>query len=121
MTVQVLQANVLTDGSGDFTITLPCGGGEVMQVRYVVDGSSPLATGADLTITETTTGVNVLTMANIGVSSFTRSPREFVANPADGVVSSTNVDRIAVHRSLTFTIAQGGAAAVGTFYVYIQE
>ena len=47
MTVQLLQADVLTDGSGDFTITLPAGGGEVMQVRYVVDGSSPLATGAD--------------------------------------------------------------------------
>ncbi len=121
MTIQVLQANVVTDGSGDFTITLPCGGGEVMQVRYVVDGSTPLATGADLTITETTTGLNVLTMANIGTSSFTRVPRKFVANPADGVESTTNIDRLAVHRSLTFTIAQGGATTIGTFYVYIQE
>lgn len=121
MTVQVLQANVLTDGSGDFTITMPCGGGEVMEVRYVVDGTSPLATGADLTLTETTTGLNVLTMANIGTSSFTRLPRKFVANPATGVESTTNIDRLAVHRSLTCTIAQGGAAKVGTFYVYIQE
>jgi len=121
MTIQLLQADVLTDGSGDFTITLPAGGGEVMQVRYIVDGSNPLATGADLTITETTTGVNILTMTNIGVSSFTRLPRKFVADPSSGVESTTNIDRLAVHKSLTFTIAQGGAATVGTFYVYIQE
>ena len=121
MTMQVLQANVLTDGSGDFTITLPSGGGLLRQVRYVVDGSSPLATGADLTLVETVTGVNLLTMTNIGVSSFTRLPRELEANPTDGVVGTANIGLIAVHKSLTITIAQGGAAKVGTFYVYIEE
>ena len=121
MTVQLLQANVVTDGGGDFTITLPSGGGVVRQVHYVVDGTSPLDTGADLTLVETNTGVNILTMANIGVSSFTRLPRELVANPADGVVGSANIGLIAVHGSLTLTIAQGGSAKVGTFYVYIEE
>ena len=121
MTIQVLTANVVTDGSGDFTVSMPSGGGLLRQVRYVVDGGDPLATGADLTLSESTTGVNILTFANIGVSSFIRCPRELEANPADGVVGTANICLIAVHRSLTLTIAQGGAAKVGTFYVYIEE
>lgn len=121
MTIQLLQANIVTDASGDFTVTLPCGGGLLRQVRYVVDAISPLATGADITLTEGSTGVNLLTMANIGTSSLTRLPREFAANPADGVVSSTNVETIAVHGSITLVVAQGGAAKLGTIYVYIEE
>lgn len=121
MTVQLLQANVLTDGGGNFIVTLPSGGGLLRQVRYIVDGVSPLDAGADITITESGTGVNLLTMANISTSSFTRLPREFAANPADGVVSTTNVDAIAVHGSITLVVAQGGAAKIGTVYVYIEE
>lgn len=121
MTIQVLTANVETDGSGDFTVTLPASNGMLKQVRYIVDGGSPLATGADITLSETGAGVGLLTMANIGTSSFTRYPRAFVANPADGVVSSTNVAEMAVHQSLTFTVAQGGASNLGVFLIYIEE
>jgi len=121
MTIQVLTVSVATDASGDYTTTLPSGGGVLRQVRYVVDPTSPLDAGADITLVEDTTGVNLLTMANIGASSFTRLPRKFVANPADGVESTTNVEALAVHQSLTFTVAQGGDTLVGKFYVYIEE
>lgn len=121
MTMQVLTVSIATDASGDFTITAPSSGGLLKQVRYVVDGSDPLATGADLTITDTKTGANILTMANIGVSSFTRLPREFVANPADGVVSSTNVTEIPIHNEITVTIAQGGNTKVGTVHIWVGE
>lgn len=121
MTIQVLTANVTTDGSGNDSVSLPSGGGLLRQVRYVVDGSDPLATGSVLTITEDTTGVNILTFSSIGTSSFIRCPRELEANPADGVVGTANICLIAVHRNITLTIASGGAAKVGTFYVYIEE
>jgi hypothetical protein len=121
MTIQLLTVSITTDAGGDFTITAPSGGGLVKQVRYVVDGSSPLDTGADLTITDTKTGANILTMVNIGTSSFTRLPREFVANPADGVVSSTNVAEIPIHNEITVTVAQGGNTKLGTVHIWVEE
>ena len=118
--IKRIKGDVTTDGSGDDTVSIQNANGLIYQVRYVVDGTSPLATGTDITLVEDDTGLNVLTMTDIGTSSFTRSPRELSANPADGVVGA-NSDLIAVHGDLTLTIAQGGASKVGTFYIYIQE
>ncbi len=113
-------ATITTDGSGDGTASIQNANGLVYQVRYVIDAGATLATGANISIIEDDTGLNVLTMAAIGVSSFTRSPRELSANPANGTVG-TNSDLIAVHGDLTLTVDSGGASKVGVFHVYIEE
>jgi len=120
MAIKLFSPPVTTDASGDATASLEGATGLVYQVRYVVDGATPLATSTNISIIEDNTGLNVLTMAAIGVSSFTRSPRELSANPANGTVG-TNSDLIAVNGNLTLTVDSGGNAKTGTFYVYIQE
>ena len=120
MAIKLITATVTTDASGDVTASLQNATGLVYQVRYVVDGVTPLATGADITLIEDDTGLNVLTMSNIGTSSFTRSPRQLSCDPTQGTVG-TNSDLLAVSGDLTLTIAQGGNTKTGTFYVYIQE
>lgn len=119
--LQRTKISIATNGSGAFSQSVQMQSGYLKQVRYVVDGSNALDTGWDLSITEDDTGVNLLTMANAGTSSFTRLPRDFVANHADGVVSTTNVDAIAVVGDITVTIAAGGASKVGVLYLYIDQ
>lgn len=118
MRVTRFTVNIETDASGDFTKNINPPDGFFLQVRYVVDGSDPLDTGADLTIAEKNTGVNLLTMENIGTSSFTRMPRAFVSNAADGSASTTESEKIPTHDEVTVTIAEGGANKVGTLYLY---
>ena len=120
MAIKLFTAPVTTDAAGDITASLKGATGLVYQVRYVVDGVTPLATGTNISIIEDDTGLNVLTMAAIGTSSFTRSPRELSANPANGTVGA-NSDLIAVNGDLTLTVDSGGNTKTGTFYVYIQE
>jgi hypothetical protein len=117
--IKRITASVTTDGSGDASASLEAVNGLIYQIMYVPDGTSPLDTVADLTIKENTTDLNVLTMANIGTVTFTRSPRILSANSADGVVG-TNSDLIGVEGPLTLTIAQGGASKLGTFYVWFE-
>jgi hypothetical protein len=120
MAIKRITATVTTDSSGDATASLQNANGLFYQVRYVVDGVSPLATGADITLIEDDTGLNVLTMANIGTSSLVRSPRLLSADSSNGTVG-TNSDLIAVAGDLTLTIAQGGDTKTGVFHVYILE
>jgi hypothetical protein len=111
---------VTTDGSGDASETIQNCNGLIYQVRYVVDGGNPFATGANITFKEADTELNVLTMAAIGTSSFTRSPRELSCNPANGTVG-TNSDPIAVHGDMTIVVNSGGATKIGVFHIWIEE
>lgn len=110
--------DIATDASGDFTTDITPPDGFFLQARYVVDATDPLATGADLTIAEKNTGLNLLTMANIGTSSFTRLPRALVADASDGTVSTTESEKIATHDAVSVTIDEGGDTKVGTLHLY---
>ena len=115
---------VTTDAAGDFTTdTIPVEG-RVLQYRYIPDGSAPLATGADLTITGKDTGLVVAAQTNIGTSAFTKAPRQAV-HDTGGVASLYAAagepveDYIWVNEALTVTVAQGGDTLSGTIHIWV--
>jgi len=116
---------VTTDGSGDVTAYTPTTVGVVLAVRYVPDVTSPLDTGADVTITDGVTGLQVLAVTNMGPSARDFLPRAFTVNTLGAsalyAASGTSVlDTIPVANAIQVVVAQGGSAKLGTFYIYVQ-
>lgn len=124
---QLITVPLATDASGDYSSATQDICGAVLQIRYVVDGTSPLDTGADLTITGTKTGLSVASMTNIGTSSFTKALRQ-ATHATDGTASlyagagePVEAPIHVIGESLTVTIAQGGASKVGTLYIWVGQ
>lgn len=122
-----LHALTLTvDASGDATVyTSGLVNGRVLQMRYVPDGTNPLATGADLTITGETTGVAIVTITNIGTSAVTKVPRQATLD-ASGAASLYAAGGTAVNdfvyiggERIKCVVAQGGVSKTGTLYLLI--
>lgn len=120
MRIAVHTINVTTDASGDYESDPIPVDGFLMRLSYKPSGS-PLDTGADVTLTETLTGLTIYSQANIGTSAFTKLPRKFIANAADGADSATIFDLIPINDKVTLTIASGGNALTGTFYMVIGQ
>jgi hypothetical protein len=120
----------------DFTLTVNASGdatvyssqpahGEIYQIRYVPDGSVPLATGADLTITLEGSGLTVATLTDIGTSATQWAPRQATHTVAGAAslyaAAGTAVnDRIGVvAERIKVVVAQGGASKTGTLYIWV--
>lgn len=123
-TINLVTVAITTDASGDFSAPVQANG-RLLQYRYVPDGSSPLDTGADLTISGATTGFAYVAQSNIGTSAFAKAPRQPVHDSA-GAASLYAVAGEPVEdymwiggEQLTVTIAQGGNALSGTLYLWI--
>lgn len=122
---------VTTDASGDadeYSVGLPFG--EIIEIRYVPDGTSPLATLADATITlENADGSYtrpIITITDIGTSAVSFAPRQPTHAVADGsaleyTAGEPVVDRISMVEAdrIRVVIAQGGNTLSGTFYVTV--
>lgn len=115
-----------TDSSGAATIYASPSqfGGKVWGVRYVPDPTTPMATGADITITEALTGEAIITITNIGTSAVSFYPRAAVCDVTgtaltyDGTHPVT--DGIPINGQIKLVIAQGGnTKATGTFYFWV--
>jgi hypothetical protein len=117
---------VTTDASGDVTAYTPAVNGFVHAVMYEPDGSSPLATGADITVTGSVSAIPVVTVTNLGTSAVAKYPRDATADVADAAslyaAAGEPVEaRIPVaDESVKIVVAQGGNAKSGTFHVYIE-
>lgn len=118
--------SVTTNASGDATAySDELATGVVRQVRYIPDGSTPLATGADVTITGEASGVVVLNQTNIGTSAYTVTPRQATHDTA-GAASLYAAggepveDGVAVAQErLKLVVAQGGDTKIGQFHIYV--
>ena len=120
MRIAVYTFNALTDASGDYSSDAIPIDGFLLRISYKPSGS-PLDTGADLTLVESATGLTIYTQANIGTTAYTKLPRRLIASTADGADSTTTFDLLPVNDKLTLTIANGGNALSGTFYLYIGQ
>lgn len=123
--VIVHTVSLTTDSSGDVTAYTRTTRGTVLAVRYVPDGSTPLDTGADVTITDNVTGLQVLAVTNMGLSSRDFWPRAFTMTTTGTVAlyagGGTNVlDLVPVANAIKVVVAQGGATKSGTLYIYVQ-
>jgi hypothetical protein len=112
-------------GNGTFFSPAPVNGGCVQQVRYVPDGTNPLATGAVVTITGEETGLPILTVTGIGTVAATFAPRQ----PTHSQAGAANLfasggtavdDRIAIAgERLKVTVSGGGVSKAGTISVWV--
>lgn len=114
------------NGSGDATVySGQPATGEIMQIRYVPDGSTPLDTGADLTITAEGSGLAIATLTNIGTSAVQWAPRQATHSTAGAAAlyaaAGTAVnDRIGIaDERIKVVVAQGGASKTGVLYIWV--
>ena len=117
---------LLTDASGDFTGFTKVVKGRVVQYRYIPDGSTPLATGADLDITGEITGVVIANQDNIGTVAFTKAPRQPVHDEAGvaslyaGAGEPVETPVVVAEERLQVVIDQGGNVLSGTLYLWVE-
>ena len=126
MQVQRHTVALAVDASGDqTTYTTDNITGRVLQIRYVPDASTPLDTGADLTITGETTGTAIITITNIGTSAIAYAPRLAIC----GITGTASLfaaggtavqDQIYIaNERVKIVVAQGGASKLGTLYLTV--
>lgn len=124
--MQRLIVSVTTDASGDVTgYTDQQVNGEILAVRYVPPGASPLDTGADVTITGADSGTPIITITNLGTSAVSYAPRQATHSVAAAAAlyaaggAAVN-DRIAIAGELIkIVVAQGGNALTGKFHITV--
>ncbi len=117
---------IAVDASGDFTGYTPVVSGQVVQVRYIPDGTTPLDTGADLTVSGADSGIPVLTKANIGTSAFNLAPRQPTHLNTDGSAalyaaggSAVLAPVVVANERIKVVVAQGGNAKLGTLHIWV--
>jgi len=121
---QVLTLTVNASGAATVYTALPVTG-RVLQLVYVPDGTNPLDTGADLTITGEDSGVAIATLTDSGTSAFTKVPRQathgvtgsaaLYAAAGQGVLEPV----IVAGERIKVVVAQGGVSKTGTLHVYL--
>lgn len=122
--IQLITVSVTTDASGDYSATIQPAGARLLQYRYVPDGTTPLATDADLDVVGATTGLIFVDQDNIGTAAFTKAPRQAThdVTGAASLYAETGEpveDYVWVGgEPLTVTVSNGGSAASGTFYFW---
>lgn len=122
--VRLVTVSILTSGAGAFTTKTPEINGSLLQMRYVVDGTSPLPNTADLSIAGTQTGISYFSTGDVGGSSFTKEIRQATHDTAGAAslyaAGGEPVEaEMAVAEQLTVTVANGGDTKIGTLYLWI--
>lgn len=125
--IKCYRVDISTDSSGDFTGSTGVTSGKVVQVRYVVDGTAPLATGATIALAAGKTGVVISDHASIGTSSFTRAYRQathatdgsaaLYASGGEPVLDYTFVSQ----ETIDVTVSGGGDTKAGKLYIYVED
>jgi len=119
MYVQRLSLSATTDASGDATVYTENITGRIQSIRYVKDGTSPYDNTVDFTFTAESTGIAVLTVANVTAST-TYHPVAAAAKTADGAASTlTEVGVCLANERLKLVVAQGGNAKTGSFWIVV--
>lgn len=124
--VKVLTVAVTTNGSGAATgYTAPVSG-LVRAIAYVPHGTTPIDTNGDIVVSANTSGMAILTKANIGTSAVQWFPRAPTAAVADGAAllyaggGAAVCDLIPVaDEAVKIVVANGADTKSGTFYVFI--
>ena len=129
MGITNFRLDVTTDAGGAATVYSQGGvSGKIEQIRYTPDPTTPLDTGADITITEESSGLGILTKANIGTSAFTAAPRQPTHLASDGsaavyaAAGSPVLTKIALSGGrIKLVVAQGGNTLSGRFDVVVSD
>lgn len=127
MSITSLKVEITTDAAGAATVYTMPAKGFIEHLRYTPDGSVPLDTSADLTITGDSSGVAIATLSDIGTSAFTRAIRQ-ATHGADGAAAlyaaggAGVLDKIALAgERIKIIVAQGGNAKKGVLEFVVSE
>ena len=121
----VLTVSLATDGSGDQTVYTRPTFGRVVAVRYVPDATDPMDSTSDLTITDDATGLQLLTITNVGVSARDFLPRSYTVsstgvNALYAAAGESVMDLSPVAGAIKVVVAQGGASNEGQLFIYVE-
>jgi hypothetical protein len=123
---EILDATV--DAGGDYDSNTEALTGELVDVTYVPDGTSPLDTGADIVVTVAESGRAILTKANLGTAVISFAPRQPTHAVADGAAllyAAAGVavnDRIALaNERIRLVISNGGVSLSGQFIFTVKS
>ena len=124
--VKVLTVAITTAAGGGATGYSQPVSGLVRAIAYVPHASTPLDTGADIVVSGNTSGMAILTKANIGTSAVQWHPRAPTVAVADGsallyAAGGTAVtDLIPVaEEAIKIVVTNGDASKSGTFFMFI--
>ena len=93
--------------------------GRIVAIRYAF---GDIANTADFTITGETTGLEVLTYANVPAANDTFFPRVVARKHTDGSAFTENGGPpIVCNERIKVVVAQGGNAKSGTLTFYVEE
>lgn len=110
MDVRSQTVTITTDTTAQFSQSVSAPGPLLLHVT--LDADSDIGGAADLAITDSYTGMNLLTAANFSSTALKSwTPRTLVHNSADAVQSTGSYDYQAVNQ--TVTVAVTGATADG--------
>lgn len=119
-----LKAALTTDGSGVVTAGIfGSAFGRLVAVHYA---PGTLATGADITITDSDSGAAILTLTDAGTSNRVFRPTTVVTDNAGVAITAaataTDVNRdVYLAGPVKVAVAQGGATASGSITLVVQE
>jgi hypothetical protein len=125
MFVERHEVSITVDASGNGTGYTPVVAGFVRAIRYVPDGTSPYATGVDVTVTGDVSGIAVTTITNAGTSAIDVFPRAATAGITNSAAlyaaAGTAVNDLIpiANEKVKIALAQGGNTTTGKFHVYI--
>lgn len=113
-----------TDVSGDQTVYTTQTFGRVIAVRYVPDATDPMDTTSDITITDNETGLQMLAITDVGVSSRDYLPRTYTVtstgvNALYAASGESVLDASPVAGAIKVVVAQGGASNEGALYIFV--
>ncbi len=120
----VLALTVNASGAATVYSTLPVTG-RVLQLSYVPDVTTPLDTGADLTITGESSAVAIATLSNIGTSAFSVLPRQATHTVAGAAALYAAAGLPVLEpvylagERIKVVVAQGGVSMTGALHVFI--
>jgi hypothetical protein len=114
--IQSVTATLTVDASGDATVYVGSRiRGCVLAIKYV---PGTLVTGTDLVITGETSGIPILTAANVGTSTVWYHPRSFASQNTDGVNATDAFTEIPLfNERIKVVVDEGGVSKSGTITV----
>jgi hypothetical protein len=124
--VKVLTVAITTAAGGGATGYTQPVSGLVRAIAYVPHASTPIDTNGDIVVTGNTSGIAILTKANIGLAATSWHPRAPTVAVADGAAllyaagGTAVCDLIPVaEEAIKIVVTNGDATKSGTFYVFV--
>lgn len=111
--------DVTTSTGGAATAYTPVVRGRIAAIKYTKDGTSPLASTADFTITTEDTGQNLWVDTNINATEVVYPVIAANLGGTGGASSLTEVPVYAAGERVKIVVAQGGNTKVGEFKVVV--